>query len=191
MAYINEVFLYAGQIKKFKQEDWMVYILWVGMIFGLFLTVGFFLGVGHANGVRYPIYVWNIPLGIFIFSSAIAFDTIGHRTTYKEDLQRAEALVHHVTIFAGIVSTLLLCMAYHFPDFLRIPTLVFLLLSVLYSIIDEAFHWHRYWHKASDRVEMTAHFFIFVGHFIMIMAWWKWFDEGYIGVAETLKYLRF
>ena len=189
MAYIAEMFVYAGQIKKFNKEDWLVYLAWVGMIFGLFLIVSSFLAIGHFNGISYPIYVWNIPLGIFIFSTAIAFDTIGHRTTYKEDLQRAEALVHHVTIFAGIVSTLLLCLSYHFPVFLRIPTMVFLLLSVLYSIIDEAFHWHRYWNKASDRVEMTAHFFISVGHLIMIMAWWKWFDEGYVGVTETLKHL--
>ena len=191
MSYVSEVFSYAGQIKEFKKVDWAVYVVWIGLMFGLLAAVGIFLGTGYANGVQYPVYVWNIPLGIFIFSTAIAFDTIGHRTTYKEELQRAEALVHHVTIFAGITSTLLLCGAYTFPEFLRIPTLVFILLSVLYSLIDEAFHWHRYWRMVSDRVEMTAHFFIFVGHFIMIMAWWHWFDQGYPGVSETLQYLAF
>lgn len=191
MAYIQEVFQYAGQIKSFKKVDWSVYIVWVGLMFGLLGAVLSFLISGSQAGVVYPTYVWNIPVGIFIFSTAIAFDTIGHRTTYKEELQKAEALVHHVTIFAGITSTFLLCLAYSYPVFLRIPTAVFILLSILYSLIDEGFHWHRYWRMHSDRVEMTSHFFIFVGHFIMIWAWWQWFDEGYVGVKETLAALGY
>ena len=108
---------------------------------------------------------------------------------YKEqqaELAKAEALVHHITIFAGITSVLLLCLAYTWPSFLRIPALVFVALSIFYSVIDEGLHWHRYMTRHSDRVEMWSHFFIFVGHLIMIIAWWVWFDQGYPGVESSL-----
>ncbi|MFV8250640.1 hypothetical protein [Bdellovibrio bacteriovorus] len=185
-SFVKETWIYASRVREFSLKDWIVYVLWVGMMYGLFAVVTLFIGVGHFNGVQFPAYVYNIPLGIFIFSSAIAFDTIGHRTVYKEFLQTAEALVHHITIFAGITSVLVLCLAYHFPVFLRIPALVLVALSIVYSLIDEGLHWYRYLAQHSDRVEMWSHFFIFVGHLIMILAWWQWYSEGYQGVNETL-----
>ncbi len=185
-SFLKETAIYAGRVREFTKTDWTVYIVWVGLMYGLFFAVVGFLIAGHLTGVIYPVYVWNIPLGVFIFSTAISFDTIGHRTIYKEYLQKAEALVHHITIFAGITSTFLLCLAYNFPNFLRIPALVMVALSIFYSVVDEAMHWHRYITRNSDRVEMWSHFFIFVGHLIMVVGWWKWFDEGYPGVAETV-----
>jgi hypothetical protein len=185
-SFLRETYIYAARVKQFSPVDWIVYIAWVGMMYGLFFAVGGFLLLGHLAGVEYPAYVWNIPIGVFIFSTAIAFDTIGHRTVYKEYLQKAEALVHHITIFAGITSILVLCMAYHFPVFLRIPALVLIALSIFYSMVDEALHWHRYMTQNSDRVEMWSHFFIFVGHIIMVVAWWQWYAEGYLGVKETI-----
>jgi hypothetical protein len=189
--FVQDTLIYARRIREFDRKDWIIYVAWVGLMYGLFFSVGWFLLQGHMAGVHFPPFVWNIPIGIFIFSTAIAFDTIGHRTIYKLYLQKAEALVHHITIFAGITSTLLLCLAYTYPDFLRIPALVFVALSIFYSIVDEALHWARYMTKNSDRVEMWSHFFIFVGHLIMVLAWWHWFDTGYAGVAETLVALRF
>ena len=185
-SFLQETSIYASRVKQFTKTDWTVYIIWIGLMYGLFFAVMTFLFAGHLAGVEYPAYVWNIPVGVFIFSTAISFDTIGHRTVYKEYLQKGEALCHHITIFAGITSTVILCLAYTFPVFLRIPALIFTLLSVFYSIVDEALHWHRYLTKNSDRVEMWSHFFIFVGHLIMVAAWWQWFDQGYPGVAETV-----
>lgn len=187
MSFVQETIIYASRVKEFSAKDWLVYVLWVGLMYGLFFAVTTFIGVGHFNNVTYPAYVYNIPLGVFIFSTAIAFDTIGHRTVYKEFLLRAEALVHHITIFAGITSVLVLCMAYTYPVFLRIPALVLIALSIIYSLIDEALHWYRYLAKSSDRVEMWSHFFILLGHMIMILSWWQWYAEGYPGVSETLK----
>lgn len=184
--FLNEVVIYASRVREFDFKDWIVYVLWVGMMYGLFAVVTLFIGVGHFNGVQFPAYVYNIPVGIFIFSTAIAFDTIGHRTIYKEFLEKAEALVHHITIFAGITSVLVLCLAYHFPVFLKIPALVLIALSIIYSLIDEGLHWYRYLSKSSDRVEMWSHFFILLGHMIMILSWWQWYSEGYQGVNETL-----
>lgn len=185
-SFLKDVWIYASRVKLFSAVDWAVYIVWVGLMYGLFFAVTGFLLIGAQAGVNYPSFVWNIPLGIFIFSTAIAFDTIGHRTVYKEYLERCEALVHHITIFAGITSVLVLCLAYTWPQFLKIPALVLIALSIVYSLIDEAMHWHRYMTQNSDRVEMWSHFFIFLGHSIMILAWWQWYSEGYAGVAETV-----
>ncbi len=185
-SFLQDIAIYAGRVKLFSLTDWIVYVAWVGMMYGLFAAVTGFLMIGHQAGVQYPAYVWNIPIGIFIFSTAIAFDTIGHRTIYREYLLKMEALVHHMTIFAGITSVLILCLAYHAPVFFRIPAMVLIALSIFYSMVDEGMHWHRYMTEKSDRVEMWSHFFIFLGHLIMVVAWWQWFNEGYPGVDGTL-----
>lgn len=188
-TFIKDTAIYVSRVKMFDRTDWVTYIAWVGLMSGLlFATLGFVL-LGYTNGVTFPSYVWNVPLGTFIFVGAIAFDTIGHRTVYKDELKKGEALVHHITIFAGISSCLLLCLAYSFPGFFAIPSLVMIALSIFYSVVDEALHWRRYIQGHSDRVEMWSHFFIFVGHLLMILSWWKWFSEGYPGVKETLQFL--
>ena len=188
--FLSECFVYVSRIRLFTKTDWLVYIVWVGMMYGLFAVVGAFFYAGWKAGVEFPAYAWHVPIGTFIFSTAIAFDTIGHRTEYKEILQKGEALVHHLTIFAGVTSVIGLCLAYEHGPFMRIPVLVMIALSVLYSVVDEALHWHRYLTRNSDRVEMWSHFFILTGHLMMIIAWYKWFDEGYVGVAETLAALK-
>jgi len=189
LSFIQETWIYAKQMEQFKKEDWIAYVAWVGLMLGLLFSVGGFTLWGHLHGVHYPAYVWNVPMGAFIFIGAIAFDTIGHRTAYKEELLKGEALVHHITIFAGIASCVLLCLAYHSADFFRIPALALTSLSIFYSVIDEALHWRRYLNGFSDRVEMWSHFFIFVGHTIMVLSWYFWFDHGYPGVKETLAFL--
>ena len=189
-SFLQDMMTYGLRVKQFNRLDWQVYFAWVGLMYGLFFAVFGFIFGGYLSGVSYPAYVWNIPIGVFIFSTAISFDTIGHRTVYKEYLKKAEALVHHITIFAGISSTLLLCVAYHAPVFFKIPALVMVGLSIFYSIVDEALHWYRYMSQNSDRVEMWSHFFIFVGHLIMVAAWTQWFLDGYPGVAETVKALN-
>jgi hypothetical protein len=188
-SFIKDTWIYASQMKQFTRIDWQVYTAWVGLMMGLLFSVCGFIGLGWWNGVQYPDYVWSIPIGTFIFIGAISFDTIGHRTAYKEELKKGESLVHHITIFAGISSVVLLCLAYHRPEMFRFPALTMVVLSIFYSIIDEALHWRRYFELKSDRVEMWSHFFIFVGHTLMIVTWYHWFNQGYPGVAETLKYL--
>lgn len=189
VGFLNEVVVYASRVKEFSRGDWLAYVLWVGLMLGLLVTTGGFMLVGHLGGVEYPAYAWNVPLGVAIFSVSIAFDTIGHRTIYKEELKKAEALVHHVTIFAGISSCVLLSMAYTYSSFLMFPALVMVFLSIFYSIIDEAMHWSRYARQQSDRVEMWSHFGIFVGHLLFVSAWTYWFLQGYPGVSETLSLL--
>lgn len=189
-AFILDTVIYVSRVKEFKAIDWMSYVAWVGLMSGLLFCTGGFVLLGYMNSVQFPAYVWNVPVGTFIFVGAIAFDTIGHRTIYKEELKKGEALVHHITIFAGITSCLLLCLAYTYPVALKIPALVMIVLSIFYSVVDEALHWRRYLNGHSDRVEMWSHFFIFVGHLMMILSWWQWFVEDYPGVKETLEQFK-
>ena len=187
--FLEDTIFYAQRMRQFEREDWHVYFAWIGLMLGLLVSVGGFLGVGWWNGVQYPEYVWNVLFGTFVFIGAIAFDTIGHRTAYKQALKKGEALVHHITIAAGITSVVLLCMAYTRAELFKIPALCFVGLSIFYSMIDEAMHWFRFYQGNSDRIEMWSHFFIFVGHTIMIVSWSYWFMQGYPGVKETLAYL--
>jgi hypothetical protein len=189
LSFVRETFAYARQARSFDTGDWLAYAAWVGLMFGLLAAVSGFLGFGHMHGVRYPDYVWNLPAGTGMFVFAIAFDTIGHRTTYKEELQKGEALVHHMTIVAGIASVIVLCVGYSHPDLMRIPAIALIGLSVVYSLIDEVMHWRRYLTQKCDRVESWSHFFILLGHTVMILTWWSWFDAGYPGVAETLRHM--
>lgn len=186
-AFLSDFVVYVSRFREFGSDDWRVYFVWIGLMVGLVLSVTGFLVMGTIDGVRFPAYVWNVPLGTLIFAGAISVDTIGHRTIYKQALSRAESLVHHITIAAGISSVVLLCLAHQYREFLMIPAYCMTGLSVFYSVIDEAMHWFRFYEGNSDRVEMWSHFFIFVGHTIMMASWVYWFAEGYPGVDLTLK----
>ncbi len=180
---------YVGRIRQFERGDWLVYGAWVGLMFGLVLATGGFVLVGHFAGAPLPAEAYLVPLGALVFTISIAIDTIGHRTIYKQEIKRAEGLVHGITIFCGIGSCILLCAAYTSRSALWVPAMVLTVLSFVYSLIDEAFHWRRYVAQVSDRVEMWSHVGIFIGHAVMMVAWWSWFFQDYAGVAETLQNL--
>lgn len=185
-SFVSDVAVYVGRIREFEKNDWSVYVGWVGLMLGLVLSTGGFLLYGHSQGVRFPGEAWMVPIGATIFAVSIAIDTIGHRTVYKDEISRGEGLVHGITIFCGVGSCVLLCAAYQHRALLWVPAMVLTLLSFLYSLIDEAFHWRRYVSLKADRVEMWSHVGIFVGHLIMMVAWWAWFFAGYPGVKETV-----
>jgi hypothetical protein len=186
-SFLSDVRTYVGRVREFDRADWIVYAAWVGLMVGLTLTTLAFVALGAARGAPVPRIAWLLPVGAATFTVAIAIDTIGHRTVYKPVLARAEGLVHAVTIFCGVASCVLLCASYGAGrDAFFIPATVLTVLSFVYSLVDEAFHWHRYWSASSDRVEMWSHVGILVGHGTMMAAWWTWCFTGYAGVAETL-----
>jgi hypothetical protein len=184
----NPLVRYVARISQFDRTDWLVYLGWVGMMLGLVASTGGFVLLGHLHGAPWPAEAWLVPLGAAIFTVAIAVDTIGHRTIYKEVLRGGEQLVHHITIACGVGSVVLLVLAYGERGY-AIPALVLTLLSFLYSLIDEAFHWRRYVRTQADPVEMWSHVGIFVGHGIMMAAWWRCYQLGYPGVREALTAL--
>ena len=186
-SFLSELGTYVGRIRQFERRDWAVYAAWVGLLSGLcVLSLGFIV-LGTVRGASFPAEAWLVPAGALIFTVAAAIDAIGRRTIYKHEIRRAEGLVHGVTIFCGIASCVLLCAAWSAGRAAAIPAAVLTGLSVLYSLIDEAFHWRRYVAANSDRVEMWSHVFIFVGHLTMMAAWWAWYAGGYPGVAATLR----
>lgn len=187
MSFASELRIYVGRMREFTRVDWLVYVSWVGLMLGLVASTGGFLLLGHLHGVSFEPEAWLVPLGAAVFTLSIAIDTIGHRTVYKQEISGAEGLVHGITIFCGITSCVLLTAAYHHPRGLWIPALVLTVLSVIYSLVDEAFHWRRYVGKHSDRVEMWSHVGILLGHSVMMVGWWWWFFQGYGGVSETLR----
>jgi hypothetical protein len=189
MSFLSEVAVYVGRVREFRRVDWAVYLAWVGLMLGLVASTGGFLLLGASRGVVFPPEAWLVPIGAAVFAVAIAVDTIGHRTVYREVLRGGEQLVHHLTILCGVGSCVLLCAAYSERRFLAIPAGVLTVLSFVYSLVDEAFHWRRYATRNSDRVEMWSHLFILVGHATMMVGWWSFFLQGYPGVAETLERL--
>ena len=185
-AFDSELGRYVARISQFDRKDWLVYCGWVGLMLGLTASTLAFVAFAHQVSAPVPGYAWMVPVGAAIFAGAIAVDTIGHRTIYKAALGRAEGLVHQLTIFCGIGSCVLLCAAYPYPDLFFIPGSVLMVLSFVYSLVDEVFHWHRYWTQQSDPVEMWSHLFILIGHGTMMAAWWAWAYGGYVGVAEVV-----
>jgi hypothetical protein len=182
----SEFLTYVLRVRQFSRTDWLVYVAWVGLMAGLVAATGGFVGVGHFTGAALSPAAYLVPAGALVFTVAIAIDTIGHRTIYREEIKAAEGLVHGITILCGIGSCVLLTAAYHARVLFGIPAFVLTLLSFFYSVVDEVFHWRRYVFHKSDRVEMWSHVGIFVGHLTMMVAWWAWFFDGYRGVAETL-----
>lgn len=180
---------YVARFREFTAQDWRVYVSWVGLMLGLVFATSGFVTVGRSHGAPFPAEAYWVPLGAVVFTLSIAIDTIGHRTIYKKEIQRAEGLVHGITIFCGIGSCVLLTAAYQARRTFWIPALVLTLLSMLYSLVDEMFHWRRYVNQQSDPVEMWCHVGILTGHLTMMIAWWTWFYHGYTGVAETLAAL--
>jgi hypothetical protein len=181
--------LYLGRIRQFDRTDWLVYLTWVGLMVGLTAVSWGFLRLGASAGAAFPVEAYLVPVGAAIFSLAIAVDTIGHRTIYKEVLRGGEALVHHVTIVNGIGACVLLVLAYPRRPAVAIAAAVLTGLSVLYSLIDEAMHWRRYLQRHSDVVEMWSHVFILIGHAVMMVGWWRFYLLGYPGVAQALRAL--
>lgn len=181
---------YFANIRSFRRDDWIVYVAWVGLMLGLVASTSGFLLFGRANGARFPGEAWLVPVGASIFAVSIAVDTIGHRTVYREFLRGGEALVHHITIACGVGACVLLCAAYDHRATCWIPAMVLTVLSMIYSLVDEGFHWRRYVSGQSDPVEMWSHVGILVGHTTMMLAWWAWFFGGYVGVAETVAAMR-
>ena len=188
-SWVQDATTYVGRVRQFNRTDWWVYGAWVGLMIGLACVTGALVLTGYIVGAPLPEDTVYVPLGATTFAAAIGVDTIGHRTIYRDALASGEALVHHVTIFLGITSCLILCLGYAHPEAAFVPAAVLTALSFFYASIDEAMHWRRYLADHSDRIEMWSHVFIFIGHGIMMLGWWRWYMAGYPGVAETLRAL--
>jgi hypothetical protein len=186
---MNALRVYVGRIREFQPVDWAVYLTWVGSMAVLVVLSACFLALGRAAGAVFPAEAYLVPIGAAVFTVAIAVDTIGHRTVYKEVLREGEALVHHVIIVAAAGSCVLLCAAYPRHAIAAVPAAVLTVVSFVYSLADEFMHWRRYLSRRSDVVEMWSHVFILIGHGTMMAGWWRFYLLGYPGVPVALRAL--
>ena len=186
----SNVINYIAYAKRFDKRDWAVYIAWCGLIWGLFSSLAALSwGVLKANSwniLEAPGYLPWLPLGAFIFAVSISIDTIGHRSEYKEAISQGEDLVHGMTILCGIGSCVLLSAAGPLGTLAAIPAAILTALSIIYSLIDEVFHWRRYTSGGSETTEMWSHLGILIGHSCLMTAWWMWYLDDYRGVREVL-----
>jgi len=189
IAAVAAVRVYVGRIRQFQRLDWAVYLAWVGSMLLLVALSASFLAVGRAAGAVFPPEAYLVPIGAAVFTAAIAVDTIGHRTVYKEVLRGGEALVHHIIILAAAGSCILLCAAYPRHAIAAVPAAVLTVISFVYSLADEILHWRRYLSRQSDAVEMWSHVFILIGHGTMMAGWWRFYWLGYPGVPAALRAL--
>lgn len=187
----KEAKAYVSNIRNFGNEDWIRYGTYMALISSLLVGICAFLFVGVSKGVNFPGYVWFIPGGTALFVFSLAFDDIGHRTLYKEDLKAGEGHVHQMIIITAVTSVMALCLCYEHAETFSVPAIGLIALSFFYSAVDEALHWYRYLKNGLDRIEMWSHFTAIVGHVLMISCWWHWYAQGYPGVSETLSNLPF
>lgn len=180
------LFEYIGYMKNFTRLDWIKYVAWIGMMLSLAISTFTFLFIGYSNGADYPVYVWLIPIATIGFTLAISLDNIAHTTIYREYISDSELTIHKFTTASGIASNVSLILGYAYSDLFYIPIIIFIALSIVYSLIDEVIHWIRFSKGGSGFIEVTCHFFILTFHPIMVFAWFKWYLGGYQGVAETL-----
>jgi hypothetical protein len=185
-SFLSELAIYVGRIRTFSRRDWLAYLLWVATIAGLCVSTAAFIAIGRARGAEFPAEAYLVPIGAGVFTVAIAIDTIGHRTIYRAVIAGGEQLVHHITIACGVGSVVLIVLAYDHRAAI-VPAAVLTALSLIYSLVDEAFHWRRYVRDGADRVEMCSHVGILAGHLVMMTAWWWWLLDGYAGVAAVLE----
>src|SRR5436189_3123543 len=102
LQFARETRSYLANIRNFEGDDWLRYGAWIGTISSLFFATTAFVLLGHFNGVQWPGYVWNIPIGTGLFVFALAVDDIGHRTLYKHDLKTGEGYVHQMIIVTAV-----------------------------------------------------------------------------------------
>lgn len=184
-----DFFVYVLRVKEFNTKDWLLYGLWISTISSLFIGMTSFILYGWSHAIPWPGYVWFIPIGSGLFSMALAIDDIGHRTVYKEQLNKGEKYVHRMIVITAVGSVVCLCCGFGHPEVFRTPSLALIFLSFFYSAIDEWLHWKRYLSFGLDKVEMWSHFVAIVGHVLLIAAWWEWYQAGYPGVRDTLVLL--
>ena len=186
ISFIKDSRVYVSRIQRFNLRDYVEYALWVGFLFFLTAITLFFLVYASQNQISFPNYAWFIPIGSGILWLSVSVDSIGHKTVYKEALESGESLVHSIIIVFSGLSCIFLCAAAWDRMLWGVPALVFSVLSICFSFIDEWMHWKRYMSGKCDRVEAVAHSGILSGHLLLLAGWWLWLLTGYQGFTETM-----
>ena len=65
-SFLRETSIYASRVSEFSKTDWTVYVVWIGLMYGLFFAVMTFLLAGHMPA-------WNTLLMFGIYQSEFLF----------------------------------------------------------------------------------------------------------------------
>jgi len=146
-------------LRGWAGSDWVDFGASIGSVWGAFLTTLFFTIWAVVRHVPIPPEVYSIPIGFGLFAIAWIFDSIAHRSVYKNQIDRDELVIHNFMVYgSGFPLFISFILAYWWPGFMLPFILAFLFLKTMYSLHDEfGFHWPRFRSGRSDFVEMTAH----------------------------------
>lgn len=168
--------------RGWPKSDYIDFFVSIGSVFGAFLLSLIFLIALKLKNIAIPQEVYSIPIGFGLFFFAYIWDSIAHRSIYKNKIDRKELIVHNFMIFySGFPLFASFILAYWLPG-LMLPFIIgFLFLKTMYSLYDEyACHWVRFNEGRSDMVEMSAHWLQFLGNIL--------YDIGFLYLIYWNKY---
>lgn len=155
-------------LRGWPLKDYIDFFVSLGSVcFAFLLTLGFTI-VAAVKHIPIPQEVLSIPIGFGLFFFAYIWDSIAHRSIFKNQIDREELVVHHFMVFySGFPLFISFILAYWLPG-LMLPFIIgFMAMKLLYSLHDEFYHhWGRFRAGRSDMIEMTAHYFQFLSNFL-------------------------
>lgn len=171
------------------KKDYIDFCLSVGVAFFATTASIFLLVFSKLKSIDLPDIVYSIPIGFLLFSVAWIFDSIAHRTIYRNKIDSYELKLHNFMVYgSGIPLVVCFIFAYFNKECLLPFIVTFLFLKTMYSIYDEfGFHWPRFKEGRSDIVEVTAHYFQFLGNILFDVAWFYWiYFQNYRGADKLI-----
>ena len=168
--------------RGWHKTDYIDFFISVGSVFMAFLTTLFFSIAAVIKHIPIPQEVYSIPVGFGIFFFAYIWDSMAHRSVYKEKIDSMELKVHTFMVYyAGFCLFASFILAYWFPGLMLSFIIGFMFLKTMYSVYDEiGYHWPRFKAGRSDMIEMTAHWAQFLGNIV--------YDVGFMYLIYWNKY---
>ncbi len=163
-------------------SDYLDFFISIGSVFSAFLITLIFLIMIKLKNIPVPQEILAIPIGFGLFFLAYIWDSLAHRSVYKNKIDRTELVIHTFMIYySGFPLFTSFVLAYWLPALMLPFIIAFLFMKTMYSLIDEArFHWPRFENGRSDMVELTAHCFQFLGNIL--------YDIGFLYLIYWNKY---
>lgn len=163
---------------KYSFKGWK---FWEKVEYGIGLGSMLFMAIattifGFVYKKTLPAEFPAIPLGFWIFFGGWVWDSMAHKSIYRNKIDKDELVVHNFMVW-GSGAPLLICMILaYWNKWLMLPFIItFLFLKTMYSLIDEcSMHWVRFKEGRSDLIEMHAHYFQFLGEILHDTAWLLW-----------------
>lgn len=149
-------------------KEYLDFFVSVGSVWiAFFITLGFTIAAKYKH-IHIPQEALSIPIGFGIFALGYIWDSIAHRSIYKNQIDNNELIIHNFMIFySGFPLFFAFIIAYWLPGLMFPFIIAFLFVKTMYSLIDEIkHHWGRFEAGRSDKIELSAHWAQFVGNIL-------------------------